>query len=283
MAKNVAVEPPAPLPKTRSLSQEFKAYWYAGVAEVSSYTLQQARYGETRNGEAVLIFVSEPFDTEKQVKANQKGTETTSVLKLNRVRKFLTGVYPYSIMSSIFYPITVESQALKVTTSVQEWCGHVYAQLNNRDAFEVQSHSYFEAEADESFSLEKNILEDELWTMLRINPDLLPTGTLQVVPSFEFLRLKHQPIKSYTANVEVSEAGAYKNLTLTYPELNRSLNIQFRKEAPFRIEGWTETYPSGGVPITSTATLKKTILSPYWQKNSNSDVTLRDSLGLSKQ
>ena len=36
--------------------EEFNAYWYAGKAEITSYSLQQARYGELRDGHAVLIF-----------------------------------------------------------------------------------------------------------------------------------------------------------------------------------------------------------------------------------
>ena len=86
------------------------------------------------------------------------------------MRKILTGVYPYSIMSSIFYPVSGGPHALKITSSVQEWCGHVFAQLNNRETFEIQSISYFEAEADQAFSIEKNVLEDELWTLIRTQP-----------------------------------------------------------------------------------------------------------------
>lgn len=283
VAEEPVEAPVGVISKPRSLSPEFKKYWYAGVAEVNSYSLEQARYGELRKGEAVLIFVTEPFNADKQVKADRKSAETPSVMKLNRVRKFLTGVYPYSIMSSIFYPVSQEAHALKISTSVQEWCGHVYAQLNNRKNYEIKSHSYFEAEADESFTLEKDILEDELWTQLRINPDEIPTGIQQVIPSFEYLRLKHRPIKAYTATVAISKEEESSHLTLSYPDLNRTLKIEFHNKFPYTIIGWTETYPSGRGEITSGATLKKTILSPYWQKNSNSDVSLRDSLGLDAQ
>ena len=48
-------------PKEKQLSQEFKGYWYAGKAEVSSYKLEQARYGEIREGNAVLVYVTEDF------------------------------------------------------------------------------------------------------------------------------------------------------------------------------------------------------------------------------
>ena len=274
-----------PEKKARLLSPQFREYWYSGVAELSSYSLEQGRYGELRDGEAVLIYVTEPFDLEKQVKADRKGPGTTSVLKLNRVRKFLTGIYPYSIMSSVFYPVSDNAHALKLTTSIQEWCGHIYTQLNNRESFEVRSHSYFEGEADQDLRLPKTVLEDELWTRLRFEPDALPTGKKALVPSQEYLRLKHLPIKAYDATLTLSEPGESRTYTLTYPELNRTLQIHFQGTFPFRIEGWTETYPSafgpGSPMITSSARRNKTLLTPYWRKNTNSDVSLRDTLGLS--
>ena len=47
---------------------DFKNYWYQGKAEVASYKLEQARYGEMRDGHAVLVFVTEDFSKSKQVK-----------------------------------------------------------------------------------------------------------------------------------------------------------------------------------------------------------------------
>jgi len=274
---------PKALP-ARPLSGDFKKYWYSGVAELNSYELEQARYGELRDGEAVLIYVTEPFDLEKQVKADLPGEKSTSVLKLNRVRKFMTGVYPYSIMSSIFYPVSDNQHALKVTTSVQEWCGHAYTQVNRGEEFEIVSHSYFEAEADQNLSLPLTLLEDELWTRIRFEPDALPAGDMEVIPSLEYLRLKHKPIKSYKATGTLSEPGETRTYTLTYPGLNRTLQIHFEGTFPYRIEGWTETFQAGfrtgSGMITSTAKRKKTLMTPYWQKNSREDESLRDSLGL---
>ncbi|MGB2691994.1 MAG: septum formation inhibitor Maf, partial [Thermodesulfobacteriota bacterium] len=42
-------------------SEEFKAYWYDGKAEITSYKLEQARYGELHEGYAVMVFVTEDF------------------------------------------------------------------------------------------------------------------------------------------------------------------------------------------------------------------------------
>ncbi|MDP1340568.1 hypothetical protein, partial [Klebsiella variicola] len=86
------------------------------------------------------------------VKADQPSETNIPVLKLNKTKNFITGIYPYSIMSSVFFPLEEISHALKISTSVQEWCGHTYTQLNNRNKFEIKSHSYFEGEADQCFS-----------------------------------------------------------------------------------------------------------------------------------
>ncbi|NER14035.1 septum formation inhibitor Maf [Leptobacterium flavescens] len=268
----------------KNLSEEFKKYWYAGEAELTSYQIEQARYGELRDGKAVLVFVTEDFLPDVQVKADRRNPDNVPVLKLNSTKNYLTGVYPYSIMTSTFYPVSDNRHAIKVSNSVQEWCGHVYSQLNNRKKFEVSSHSYFEGEADKDFSIEKGILENELWAKIRINPDGLPTGELNIIPSLEYSRLRHKELKAYKAIASIEEKGALKVYRIEYPELGRTLSIEFGAAFPFQIEGWTESFKSGFGPnaktLTSTAKKIKSIKSPYWRKNSNADLALRDSLGI---
>ena len=268
------------LKNSQPLSEEFKAYWFANAAEITSYTLEQARYGEIREGSAVLVFVTEPFLKDEQVKADLLSSTNIPVLKLNATKNFYTGIYPYSIMQSVFYPLANNQHALKISCSVQEWCGHVYTQLNNRSEFEVTSHSYFEGEADENFNLGKTILESELWTQLRINPESLPIGDLEIIPSFEFLRLRHVPFKAYAASAELL-SGTY---TITYPDLNRSLSINFNPQFPFNITSWEESFISGygdnAKALTTKATQLKSIKSDYWNKTTNDDFKLRESLGL---
>ena len=261
-----------PLQKPQPLSQDFKAYWYSGQAEISSYTLEQYRYGEKRTGEAVLIFVTEPFLKDKQVKADRNNPDNIPVLKLNTTKNFVTGIYPYSVMESVFYPVGNNQHALKATASVQEWCGQTYAQLNNREQFEIKAHSYFESEADENYNTEKAVLENELWTQLRLNPNSLPVGNFKCVPSLAFSRLFHKSLRPTSAEA-ILKNNTY---TLVYPELNRTLRINFEVEFPHKIVSWSDSY----IGKTSTATLKKTIKSAYWNKNSNKDEVLRETLQL---
>jgi len=260
------------LPPAYKPNQQFKDYWYAGKAEITSYTLEQARYGELRDGKAVLVYVTEPFLPKVQVKADQKNPENISVLKLNATKKFNTGIYPYSIMQSTFYPVANNQHALKVSASIQEWCGQVYTQINNRAQFEVTSHSYFEGEADQNFNLEKVVLENQIWTQLRINPNSLPTGNFKIIPNLEYIRLKHKPLKSYNAFAEIS-AGTY---TLSIKELDKKLTIYYEENFPFAIQSWEETING----LTTKATKLKTINTAYWSKNSNTDSNLRKLLEL---
>lgn len=266
------------------LSQDFKDYWYAGNAEITSYDLEQARYGEIRKGKAVKIFVTEPFLKEKQVKADRSNPDNIPVLKLNTTKNYVTGIYPYSIMTSTFYPVNDNSHALKVAFSSQEWCGQVYAQLNNREKFQIRSHSYFETEADEDIVLDKLNLEDEIWNSIRVDPSALPTGDFDMIPSLEYIRLTHKELKGYKANGKLTVKNGMNSYTINYPELNRTLTINFTKTFPFLIENWTDSYTSGYGPsaqtLTSRATKIKRLKTPYWRQNSNKDLSLRDSLGL---
>jgi len=259
-------------------SDQFNAYWYNGKAEITSYKLKQARYGEMREGTAVFVFVTEDFLPEKQVKADNYSENNIPLLKLNATKNFNTGIYPYSIMQSTFYPVANNQHAIKISASVQEWCGHVYTQLNNRDQFEVMSHSYFQGEADESFKLDKTWTENELWTKLRVDPKSLPVGELNVIPSLEYTRLKHKTIKAYKATANLEN----ETYTITYPELNRTLKINFNVNFPYDILGWEETMISGYGPsaktLTTKATKLKSIKSAYWSKNRNADETIRKSL-----
>ncbi len=268
----------------KTLSEEFKKYWYAGDAEITSYKLQQARYGELREGEAVLIYVTEPFLPEKQVKADGSSKSNIPVLKLNSTKNYLTGIYPYSIMSSSFYPVHDNQHALKVSFSAQEWCGQVYAQLNNRSKFEIMSHSYFESEADQNIELEKTILENELWNKIRIEPSTLPIGDLDIIPSLEYIRLSHKELKSYKATATLTENNELSSYEVNYPELGRNLKINFTASFPYSIESWTETFKSGfgenAKSMTSTATKLNRLKTPYWRQNGNNDLSLRDSLGI---
>lgn len=254
-------------------------YWYQGKAELTAYDVEQERYGEIRKADQVNIFVTEDFSKTKQVKLDNPvaaGDDRVPVLKLNSVRKFNTGIYDYALMSSVFTPMTGTS-SLKTTTTVQDWCGHVFSQLNNRGqgAWKGVFYSYFESEGDQQHDLSADYLEDELWTLARINPAALKTGKVRVVPSSIYLRLRHKPIQPEDATLAVDNTADGLTISLQYVSIERSLVLHLENKAPWRIKGWEER--SAG-KLNSKGTLKALRMEPYWQENSNTFEHLRDSL-----
>nr|WP_293833907.1 hypothetical protein [uncultured Arsenicibacter sp.] len=281
--------PPAP---AVAESQAFRDYWFGGKAEINSYQLQQAQYGSLMPGKAVLIFVTEDFRTDTQVKSESEATRDRSAptLKSNIIRKFVTGIYDYSLFTSVFTPINnpVFPRTLKVSTSAQEWCGHSYIQLNLRSTgYAVSGRSYFENEVAEDYTVAKVMLEDELWNRIRLAPDKLPTGSVQLVPGTQAARLRHQRLDPQTAEVALSaysgtafKGDSLQTYDIDYKSDKRKLSIIFENKFPYRIVGWEETYATKNKVLTSRAVLQQTIQSDYWNRNQPADSTLRRSLAI---
>jgi len=199
---------------------QFKSYWDRGKAELTSYDLEQARYGEIHKGEAVMVFVTEPFSASKQVKLDEPAmpkSDVVNVLKLNMTKKFITGLYPYSMMLSAFTPVNVKTNpnTIKISASSQEWCGHTFTQLNLQDdkSYVAKLFSYFESEGDKEINIKAELLEDEVWARLRIAPNDLPVGNLKVLPGALYQRLRHielEPVEA-KASLEKTELEDFPN------------------------------------------------------------------------
>ncbi|MEK6782777.1 MAG: hypothetical protein AABY93_13840 [Bacteroidota bacterium] len=265
----------------------FKNYWYSGKAELNSFILEQSRYGELRDGKAVLIFVTEDFSQKKQVKLDdpeKAGNDKTSVLKMNFTKNFVTGIYPYSMMLSVFTPVSRDQfpNSLKATMTSQEWCGHVFNQLNLRDKeYYVSAYSYFEQEGDEKTTVNNAILEDELWNIIRLDPENLPVGDFLMIPGLFFTRLRHSDIKETLVNAVKSESESEMLYTVAVKDQERILAIRFEKSFPHKILGWEESFTERGNATRTKAVLDKTLILDYWTKNKNEFRYLRDSLHLS--
>lgn len=273
----------------------FSAYWHQGKAELTRYALEQARYGEMRNGDAVLIFVTEDFRGDKHVKleSDPTGKDVVPVLKLNLVKKFFTGIYPYSMMTSVFTPVDLSARphTLKVSTTSQEWCGHTFTQLNFRgNKYELESRSYFEREADQDLSLGVALLEDEVWSRIRLKPSGLPTGDIEIIPSTMSSRLRHVPLAVERATATMaaiardSSGAEMIRYTIAYKNSERTLAIDFQKNFPHTIMGWSESYKDGFGPnakmLTTRAVRTNSMMLDYWNRHATIDDSLRQELGL---
>lgn len=274
-----------------ALDDAWGKHWYDGKGEVNTYSLNQSRYADVHPGDAVLIFVTEDFMTETQVKDEGRGNgNSTSVLKTNILRRFTTGLYDYSIMSSVFTPVDRKQypNTLKVTTSSQDWCGHSFMQLNRRGGkYKVQQFSYFQKEGDASFQVTADWTEDELLNLIRLNPGLLPKGEISVLPGTVFARLKHidfQAAQAIASNSKYEGAefeGDLMAFTLEYPDYDRTVEVFYESKFPHQIVAWKESYLMiSGERGTTTATLKHSERLPYWSLHDLEDMGKRDAFGL---
>jgi hypothetical protein len=278
--------------------KDFHSYWYNHGAEITRFELEQSRYGEIHSGHAILVFVTEPFLPDIQVKSDFEASRGKSipVLKLNLIKRFDTGFYDYSIMKSVFTPIPSEqhqlSKTLKVSTTRQDWCGHVFLQYNlKKDHYKVKQYSYFEKEGDKTVNIPSVHLEDDIWTRIRIDPKTLPLGGIEMIPGSFFTTLRMIDLKAEKAiaeltNTQDGERGDVSQYTVGYPSLGRTLSIRFNRNFPHDILSWSETYPSGSGEgakvLTTKARRTHAVMVDYWNKNSVKDLKLRKELGLIK-
>lgn len=263
-----------------NLSEEFKNYWYAGEAEISYYELSMSRYGENREGEMYLIFVTEDFNTELQVKTEREINSAESHFKLNWHQNFTTGIYDYAIMQSTFKSLATDKNASKVVSSIQEWCGQSYLQLNLKEKdYHVSLHSYFEALNDDYFVINDHYTENQLLLDLRISPELT-TQPSKVIPNLAFLQLNKKEIKAYAVEIKQSNKNKSILTELNFSELNRNVKIEQEQNFPFRILSWEETVNQDGNSQISKAKLINSMNIDYWNKNKEKDLILRDSLKL---
>jgi len=203
------------------------------------------------------------------------------------VKKFNTGIYPYSIMSSIFTPVERKSfpQTLKVTTSIQEWCGHTFTQLNFREnKYHVFLRSYFMDEADQQYSINPAQLEDDIWTFIRIDPLALATGEIELIPGSQFSRLKRINQKVQKATASLTDNDDLFTYTIQYKDIPRILIIRFKKIFPYEIMEWEETSErekgADQSILTTRAVRTHVMLVDYWNKKSVKDSAYRKKLGL---
>jgi len=262
-------------------SREIRDFWFNG-AEINRYALTQARYGREHPGHAELIFVTEPFLTDRQVKHEFGPGPSVDVLKVNALRTFNTGIYSYRTMTSTFSPIDLERfpHALKSTNSVQDWCGQTFQQVNRTDdGWSAQLRSYFQRDGDQDLELPDAWFEDELWTLLRLDPERLPTGELRMIPGALYTRFAHRPIAPAAAMARLETHDELYVYRVDYPELGRRLEIRFDREFPHILREWEEG-DSESDAVTRAVLKKRVMQSIYWEENRPQDRRKRKALGL---
>ena len=274
----------------------FGEHWYDGQAELSGYRWRGTRYGEPRTGEAVAIFVTEPFSAAQHVKVDRPAEHTgevVTVLKLNLVRDFQTGIYDYDTMSSCFVDVE-RFGALKLSFSSSEWCGNVYEELDVRaDGLALSVHSYFQGESVTKTlpARADALLGDQLFVWLR-GLRALPlaageTRTFPYLPDAFERRLRHR--EAGWTELEVARVAEPVALVLPAGSFSaieyrltsgdgRTGRVEVDQAYPHRLLAWRwargeELLDAG--ELTGSKRLK------YWELQRQGQEALRAELGLS--
>ena len=275
---------------------DFYAYWGDGKAELNTYQVVQPRYGELRQGHGVLVFVTEDLNRNTLIKVETPtpAQDRRYALKLNNVLKFNTGIYDYSVMTSVFS--FVESQGgkgfefAKVSLTAQEWCGHVFDEVRLApDGLRGRLLSYFEAEGNRDYRLEHTnafASEDHLLIRIReLQGEIMQSGDsrqVELLPSLWQLRRTHADHALVSAvlhkgQVEQLHRGGRSERVVpwrwTVGEGKRSVTVWVGADYPHRIVRWRSSEGGSGELLTS-------IRQPYWKLNSNVDEALRQRLEL---
>ena len=188
-------------------------------------------------------------------------------------------------MTSSFTPALAPGGAtLKLSSTIQEWCGHVYTQINRRaDGLHAVMHSYFQDDVDQKTTLPIARLEDGLWAQIRIDPSAISVGAQELIPGLDYIRMRHKALRAYPA--EVTRKSQVETdlvdhpvdaLQVKYPALGRDLTIYHEPKFPYVIQAWEENVG----PQRTTAVRSRAIIDDYWHHNAPSDAWYRDALGL---
>lgn len=270
-------------------SSEFWETWGDGRAEMSGYRATTMRYGAPRASEVVLIYVTEPHDRSTWVKDDEAPRgRRVNVLKLNHYESFQTGIYPYSVMTSVFSPVDGfgrgRFQPVKLTLTAQEWCGHTYHALWP-GAARVRSTllSYFASEGERSEVVEVpegTLYEDALLIQLReLDGPFAGGATWQgrLVPTLWQGRVSHQPLRPVPATITRADTvlnGAAATRFTLQADSGYVRTFFVEQVAPRRVLAW-ETSTGDRADLLRTERL------PYWTLNGPGDERYRAALGLS--
>ena len=254
---------------------------------MSGYRITTNRYGEPRQGELVLIYVTEPHDGRILIKDDAVDkVNKVNMLKLNVSLKFRTGIYPYSLMTSIFSPVDTARRErfapAKISFSAQEWCGHVYQVWKpTPGGFSSEVRSYFASEGDKTETVPTKpdaLYEDALLIQLReldgaFNQKKNWSGDF--VPSIWTFRKGHRAARPIDGTIVRSTAEfngkAVTLFEIAYAQVKRKVYVE--REFPRRILGWTTNDGEQ-------ATLLKTARLPYWQLNHLGNESYLKEIGL---
>jgi hypothetical protein len=197
--------------------------WDDGRAEVNAYEARVRRYGVLREFTAYHIIVKEDLSRGQLVKADpgHAPDDLVTVLKLNQILEFRTGIYNYNQMASTFHD-RASMELLKFSLTSFEWCGNTFKEyLRRGGSGTLHVHTYWDgmARADYDLPVGPDVLfYDELPLRLRALPQEVGTSiVIRLVPPQIESRAPRPEIRSAALRAAAEErvvvpAGAFAAL-----------------------------------------------------------------------
>jgi hypothetical protein len=215
----------------------FQKYWKTQGIESTKFILTQ---DSSTIGEATLSYTLKDFGKDLPNGAIPS-------LSSNFFQKIVQENYNYSENSSAITPLNTPlyAHALSVISSAQSNDGTDFL------SFQPEPKSYLfvgrnsiETEKEIHKVTEKGNLEDEIWTKIRMNPDALPQGEIEMIPSLGYWNKIHKSPSAQEVKAEfkgVENSPKLRIYTLDYPELKRKLEVTFGINPPYHIFKFEET------------------------------------------
>ena len=165
------------------------ALWDDGRAEIDAYEATIKRYGILRSLTAYIVVVKEDLSKTQLVKADpgHDPGDLRTVLKLNHVLNYPTGIYSYHQMASCFFD-RGSMDLVKLSLTSNEWCGNTYKEYTRRDGRgTLHVHTYWDNQAEATYDLPTGpdvVFYDALPLWIRSLPQSAGTErALRLLPS----------------------------------------------------------------------------------------------------
>jgi hypothetical protein len=249
VAKKLTIFQQAPKKTETSVNNSLPdsvSYWRLGATENSVFVIEQTIDSLKSIGEATLLYSIVPFNTDAQVQSDSVDKEAVSALILNKTVKIGNN----SNLNSVFSPqdIALFPHALKAVCTTQKPEGSIFSQLSLQGmSYQLEGKGYLKAQILQDKTLKRNGLEDELWTLIRLDTNALPKGEFEIIPSLSFCQAQTIAPKAHIANAKIldysgieTQKKALKTYELSYPNLKHTLKITFEATFPHKIVAWEE-------------------------------------------
>lgn len=221
-----------------------------GLARIDCYDATREIYGKPRHYARVQVLIREYLDAASGVKTERSDAEgVIPVLKLLVSEQIPTENYNYRLLT-VLHVDRRDLRPVKLVTSSQEWCGATFRHLRwKRNGLVYRSFSYFDGEADRTWSLPRKavpfesvlLLGPELAARLARDPEadrtlerprVLPPlhGNHQVAPDTQPLRLRAAEQTDLT-----TPAGRFAVWRITVHRGQDSGTLSVERAEPFRV------------------------------------------------